>query len=192
MKIHLLKQIAILMAFALGINGALADILTPGMKANDAVSQINSLETRDGFSAQFWMTTDEQIFSTWAKTGAIRGLKPTLQVKRNTPIYLALFMANPGERSMEKTPTAKPRMVSDVSFDLYIINPGGALSLSNKQRTGWKGTPPSPGLVYLAKDRGVLNFEAIDPLGEYSIVLVVHDNVRKTDIRLIRKLELVD
>ena len=191
MKTKLLRRFAAIACFALATSMGSADILAPGMVANDAIGQINSLETSDGFSAQFWMTTDEQIFSTWAKSGAIRALKPTIQVKRNTPIFLALFMANPGVRTVVKSAT-KPVLISDVTFDLYIINPNGSLSLANKARVGWSGTPPPPQLVHLAKDRGMLNFEVIDPTGQYTIVVMLHDNVRKTDMKLVRKLELVE
>jgi len=191
MKTPLVKKCAALVCFALATSMAPADILAPGMASTDTIGQVNSLETVDGFSAQFWMTTEEQIFTTWAKTGAIRGLKPTIQVKRNTPIYLALFMANPGVRSIARS-AGNPDLISDVTFDLYIINPAGALSLANKARVGWSGAPPAPKLVYLAKDRGVLNFEIIDPLGQYTIVVMLHDNVRKADMKLIRKLELVE
>jgi len=191
MKTRLVKKFAALVCFALAANPAPADILSPGMISTDTIGPVNSLETVDGFSAQFWMTTDEQIFTTWARTGAIRGLKPTIQVKRNTPIYLALFMANPGVKNVA-TMSGKPNFISDVTFDLYIINPAGSLSLANRQREGWRGIPPSPGLVYLAKDRGVLNFEVIDPLGQYTVVVVIHDNVRKVDMKLTRKLELVE
>lgn len=191
MKAPLLKQLAVLALCALAALPARADLLTPGMDAKDAIGFVNSLETKDGFSAQFWMTTDEEIFSTWARSGAIRGLKPAAQVKRNTPVYLALFLANPGVRSVAVT-RDQTHLSSDVTFDLYIISPTGVLSLANKQRAGWKGTPPTPGLVTLAKDRGVLSFEAIDPLGEYTVVVILHDNVRKIDMKLMRKLVLAE
>jgi len=192
MKTHPITKIAVLLLLALATLRGNADILSPGMEANDTVGLIKSLETRNGFSAQFWMTTDEQVFLTWAKSSSIRSLKPTIQAKRNVPIFLALFLANPGVKSVVAPVSGRINNSSDVTFDLYIISPNGALSLANKQRVAWKGTPPSPGLVFLAKDRGVLSFEVIDPLGEYTIVLVVRDNVRKVDMKLSRKLELVD
>ena len=191
MKTQLVKKFAALACFAIATNMAFADILTPGMATSDTIGQVNSLETADGFSGQFWMTTEEQIFSTWAKTGAIRSLKPSIQVKRNTPVFMALFIANPGVKTVVKA-SGKANSISDVTFDLYIISPNGTLSFTNKQRTVWRGTPPSPGLVYLAKDRGVLNFEVIDHLGEYAVVVILHDNVRKADLKLTRKLELVE
>ena len=190
MKIQTLKKLALLCFFALISFDVQADILASGQKGRDTIVQVNNLETKNGFSAQFWMTTDEQIFSTWAKPGAIRGLKPVTVVRRNTPVFLALFIASPGGRTVGKP--NNPRFTSDVSFDLYVISPNGTLSLAYQQRTAWKGTSPSPGLVYLARDRGILNFEAIDALGEYTIVVILHDNVRKMDIKLTRKLELVD
>ena len=186
------KKLLVLIFLAfLSASSVQADILSEGQKARDTIGRVNSLQTQDGFSAQFWLTTDEQIFSTWTKPGAIRDLKPATQVKRNTPIYLALFIASPGMRNASKS-TTKVNLVSDVTFDLYIISPNGSVSLAYKQRSGWKGNSPSPGLVYLAKDRGTLSFEAIDPLGEYSVMLILHDNVRKTDLKLTRKLELVE
>lgn len=170
---------------------ACADLLAPKLDAHDAIAQINSLDTKGGVSAQFWVTIDDQIFNAWAKEGAIRNLKPALQVKRNIPVYLALFLANPGIRTVIRT-TGKPRLYSDVTFDTYLVSPTGILSLISKQRVGWKGAPPSPGLVYLAKDRGLLSFAAIDPIGEYNILVIIHDNIRKVDMRLARKLDLVD
>jgi len=190
MKTQTLKKLALLCFFALIAFDVQADILASGQKPKDIIGQVGSLESKNGFSAQFWMTTDEQIFSTWAKPGAIRGLKPITAVRRNTPVFLALFIANPGGRSVGKS--TNPRFASDVSFDLYVISPNGTLSLAFQQRTAWKGTSPSPGLVYLARDRGTLNFEAIDALGEYNVVVILHDNVRKMDLKLTRKLELTD
>ena len=192
MKRPLIQSIFALLFFTWAASRAPADLLTPGMEVTDTIGQINSLETKNGFSAQFWVTTDEQVFLTWAKNSSIRNLKPTIEVKRNTPIYLALFLANPGVKSVTSPINGKVSNLSDVTFDLYIVSPDGTLSVASKQRGAWKGAPPSPGLVTLAKDRGVLNFEAIDPLGEYTIVLVVRDNVRKVDMKLTRKFQLVE
>lgn len=158
----------------------------------DALGQVKSMETKDGFSAQFWLTSDEQIFVGWMKTGMMRSLKPISEVKRNTPVYFALFLANPGIRRVVKVNNLKAKCTSDVTFDLFLITPAGNVCLADKQRVAWKGTPPAPELVYLAKDRGVISFEAIDPLGEYTVVVVLHDNVRKVDIKLIRKLTLTE
>jgi len=175
----------------LAVLPARADILSPNMDAKDTIGLVNSLETKNGLSAQFWMTTDEEIFSTFSRSGAIRGMKPVIQVKRSTPVFLAIFLANPGVRSVT-IGTDQTLLSSDVTFDLYLVSPAGVLSLANKQRSAWKGTPPTPGLVTLAKDRGVLNFEAIDASGEYTVVVILHDNVRKIDMKLARKLELID
>ena len=192
MKKQSLKKIASLLFYALATASVPADILSPDMASTDALGQINSMETRNGFSAQFWLTTDEQIFLNWSKTGAIRNLKPALQVKRNIPVYLPLFMANPGVKSTVSLSTGKVVSNSDVTFDVYLLSPGGVLSLANKGRVAWKGTPPPAGLATLVTDRGALNFEAIDPLGEYTIVLVIRDNVRKVELKLSRKLEVVE
>jgi len=191
MKIQTLKKLAVLSFFALSAFDLQADIPTLNPKARDTISLVNNMETKNGFSAQFWMTTDEHIFSTWARPGAIRNLKPITFVKRNMPVYLALFISSPGI-SKVVVQGGVLNNSSDVTFDLYIIGPQGTLSLAYLQKIAWKGTSPSPGLVYLAHDRGTLNFEMIDTLGEYTIVVILHDNVRNTDLKLTRKLELVE
>jgi len=192
MKPQMLKKLTALGLLALATASAPADISNPTQAGRNTIGQVTNMETKDGFSAQFWMTTDEQIFSSWTKPGALRNLKPIDEIKRNTPIYLALFVANPGAKGPTNPGAKQSTATSDVTFDLYVVNPSGALSVAYKQRPGWKGLSPSPGLVYLAKDRGTLNFEAIDPLGEYAVVVIIHDNVRKADIKLTRKLTLVE
>lgn len=187
-----LSTVAAIGLFLLGATAVQADILSPGMDSKDAINQVKSMETVDGFSAQFWITTEEQIFASWARNTAIRDLKPTISAKRNTPIYLALFIANPGVRLRQEVTSKVVHKISDVTFDMYIITPMGHLTLATKQRIGWRGTAPAAELVFLARDRGTIAFEAIDPLGEYTIAMVVHDNVKKTDIKLVRKLNLVD
>ena len=177
------------LCLALGISAAQGDMLTPGADTRSILGRVDVLETKDGFSAQFWMTSEDQIFSTWTTAGAIRNLKPTISVKRHVPVYLALFLANPG---VKEGPSAAVGPTSNVTCDLYVVNPNGALCLADRQRSAWRGASPSPGLVVLAKDRGILSFEAIDPLGDYTIVVVVHDNIRKVDIKLMRKLRLTD
>jgi len=191
MKIQTLNKLAVLSFFALNAFDLQADIPTLNSKARDTVSMVNNMVTKNGFSAQFWMTTDEHIFSTWAKPGAIRSLKPITSVKRNTPVYLALFIASPGINKVIVQGGAS-RNSSNVTFDMYIIGPQGNINLTYLQKIAWKGTPPSPGLVYLSRDRGTLYFETIDALGEYTIVVVLHDNIRNTDLELTRKLELVE
>lgn len=191
MKRQLLSKVAVVGLTLIALATGHADLLTPGMGGGDSIGSVKSMETKGGVSAQFWLTSDEQIFSAWTKSGSIRNLKPITEVKRNTPVFLALFLANPGVRRRVLA-TGKVKSTSDVSFDLFLITPAGSLCLADKQRTAWKGTAPAPQLVYLAKDRGFLGFEAIDPLGEYTVIVIVHDNVQKVDIKLTRKLVLVD
>jgi hypothetical protein len=188
----MLKLLAVAGLCILPFQGGWADILSKNMESDQTVTQIRSMETKNGVSAQFWLTADEQIFAGWMKTGMLRNLKPITEIKRNTPVYFALFLANPGIRRVVTANSLKPKCSSDVTFDLFLITPGANVCLADKQRVAWKGTPPAPELVYLAKDRGVISFEAIDPLGEYTVVVVVHDNVLKTDMKLARKLTLKD
>jgi hypothetical protein len=190
---QMLKKLVAVGLFILMVqSSAWADLLSPNMAGGDAISRIKSLETKEGVSAQFWLTSDEQIFAGWMKTGMIRSLKPISEVKRNTPVYFALFLANPGVRRVVKANALKPKLSSDITFDLFLVTPSGNVCLADRQKVAWRGVPPAPELVYLAKDRGVISFEAIDPLGEYTVIVVLHDNVLKMDMKLSRKLVLTD
>lgn len=190
---QMLKKLATVgLSILIAQSCAWADLTSQNMSGGDAISTVKSMETKGGVSAQFWLTTDEQIFAGWMKTGMIRSLKPVSEVKRNTPVYFALFLANPGIRRVVKADALKPKLSSDVTFDLFLITPGGNVCLADRQRVAWKGTPPAPELVYLAKDRGMISFEAIDALGEYTVIVVLHDNILKMDMKLMRKLVLTD
>ena len=188
--IPILKKLAVVGLCILLAQSAWADLLSKNMEGADSISRIKSMETKDGVSGQFWLTADEQIFAGWMKTGMLRSLKPISEIKRNTPVYFALFLANPGVRRVVRGNARKPKCSSDVTFDLFLVTPSGNVCLADRQRVAWKGTPPAPELVYLAKDRGVISFEAIDPLGEYTVIVVLHDNVLKIDLKLARKLVL--
>jgi len=187
-----MKTKLLLLAAVLAVLPARADNRAPVMDADRAFWRVPGMKTdENGFSAQFWMTTDEAVFNSWVRSGAIRNLVPAAKVKRSVPVHMALFLANPGVRRIAM-PKSEPQFFSDVSFDLYLVSPSNTLNFASRNRTAWKGTPPSPGLVSLAADRVTLNFEAIDKPGEYTIFVVLTDNVRKTTMKLERKLELVD
>ena len=54
------------------------------------------------------------------------------------------------------------------------------------------GRPPSQHMVALLYGHPTMTFELIDPVGEYTIKVMVHDTVRKIDIPLTRKIVLQD
>jgi len=171
------------------------------LDTKEAVKEAKNFQTEGDFSAQFWMTDDDGIFTSWERSSALRNLKQlplvrpnTFQVKRNKPVYMALFIANPEVRSIQIS-NRQFYTYSDVTYDFYIFNPRGELMTISKQQAAWRGEPPSPKLVHLARDRSSVTFEAIDPPGEYTVIVIVHDNIRRADnkpvdIRLMRKLEL--
>ena len=181
------KTLTFLLAFCLPLTAVRADLLAP---SRTTIQSVN-LQTVSGFSAQFWMTEDEHLFTGLERSSALRQLKQTTQVKRRTPVYMALFFANPGIRV---TPilNRRPHTYSDISFDFYVVNPLGELITVQRGLNAWRGNPPPPGLTHLARDRSSITFEAIDAPGEYTVIVVVHDNVRRVDIKLTRRLELLE
>ena len=146
--------------------------------------------TKDGFSAQFWITDSEEFFLNWVHED-VRNLNSVASTKRGRSLYIALFIADPGKvnrrvKGKGLVPT------SDVTYDFLVLRPDGTVYGSGKQLVAWSGAAPSPHLVHLANGKVMIMLDEIDPPGEYTVNVLVTDNVNKTAIQLQRKFSLED
>jgi len=151
------------------------------------------MTVREGFGAQFWITDSDRFFLNWVRSDT-KNLTPISFIRRNVPLFIAIFIVDPG---VKKTVIAegKPKLSSDVTYDFEILRPdgtpypgGGGLNI-----TGWRGRPPAEHLVTLLYDNHVtLNFDLVDPVGEYTIRVLVHDNVKNVTVPLTRTVMLHD
>jgi hypothetical protein len=139
------------------------------------IAEIKSMPTKDGFSAQLYLTTNENIFQEWVPD--LR-LPPVAKVARNTPILTLIVIANPG---------ADAQGLAHVVYDLIIKKPDGTIYAEAPNMPGWNGRrPPTPGLVELARGSVTIKIEGDDPAGRYSVEATVHDNVKNCWIKMIR------
>ena len=144
-------------------------------QAPAAISEIKSMPTKDGFSAQLYLTTNENIFQEWVPD--LR-LPPVVKVGRNKPILTLILIANPG---------ADGEGLAHVVYDLVIKKPDGTIYAEAPNMPGWAGRkPPPPGLVELARGSVTIRIEGDDPAGRYSVEATIHDNVKGCWIKMVR------
>ena len=161
----------------------------PLAEANQVIIPNDWLKTTDGFGAQFWVTDREGFFLTWVNSDT-RNFVPVISTKRGVRLLIAIFAAGMGDRATANS-DGKIKHSSDVTYDFNVKKPDGSDAGEGKNITGWRGKS-QPHLIQLLYGRPSLYFEATDPAGEYTVTVTVHDNVRKVDLTLTRKLLLVD
>ncbi len=162
----------------------------PIAKPDEVMLNNSQMKVKNGFGAQFWITDNEAFYLNWMKED-VRNLNSVVLTKRNQPLFLVLFVSNPGElvQPPAKLGGASSR-TCDVTYDFDVLKPDGKSYGSGKGISGLKGEAPAPGLVHLVNGRITINFEAIDPPGIYTIGINVHDNVKMVSIELERKIML--
>ena len=106
---------------------------------------------------------------------------------------MAVFVVDPG---VKKTPREDGtfKLTSDVAYDFQIFRPDGTPypGGGGSNITGLKGRPPAQHIVALLYGQVKITFDLIDPVGEYTVKVTVHDLVKKVSIPLTRTLVLHD
>ena len=180
---------AVLLSGATHIAIADATTLT---RPDQVINQNKEMTVKDGFGAQFWMTDNDRFYNNWLSADT-RNFTPVLVTRRNIPLYLAVFAVDPGVKKVQR-PDGSFKLSSDVTYDFQIFQPDGTPYPGGAGRniTGISGRPPASHMVALLFGRASLTFDLIDPVGEYTVKVVVNDNVRKVSIPLTRKIVLQD
>jgi hypothetical protein len=92
----------------------------------------------------------------------------------------ALSKATQTDQKADKT--------ADVTFETIIRKPDGSLYADQKDMIGAQGPiDPSPKALQLARDYEGVLIEPKDPAGVYTVEVVVKDNVKKVELRLMRR-----
>ena len=161
-------------------------------RPNQVIVQNEHMTMKEGFGAHFWLTDSDRFYLNWVHADT-RNLTPVVVTHRNVPLFIAVFIVDPGIKKVILF-DGKEKLTSDVTYDFQILKPDGSQYPNGAGRniTGWTKRPPPPHLVQLLYGRATITFELIDPIGEYTVNIVVHDNVRKVDIPLQRKVQLVE
>lgn len=163
--------------------------------ARDGVmTEDTQLKMRDGFGAQFWVTDSDAFYLNWLRTDT-HNLEPVTLTRRGVPLYLAIFLLDPGVQRTRRG------LRNDVTFDYQVLGPDGGSLDAGRNFLAWASHPLPVHLVQLAGapaehhgDRLMRSYPQImfgdNPPGEYIVNVLVHDNIKKVEISLQRKIVL--
>ena len=144
------------------------------IKDGKAVTGPN-IASKQGFSAQLWLTEREEFFREFAQGGNIK-FDGTTDVHRNIPAFVAIFITGPG---------IDPNGAANVTADVTVRKPDGSIYFEGKDAPCWSGKYPyAPDSTQVADAKLKLRIEPKDPAGKYSVDAVIHDRIRKVDLLL--------
>lgn len=147
------------------------------------------LEMKDGFGAEFWLVDKENTMPTWLPDD-LRNTSPVFVTKRGRELRLVVFLFNPGRAEFSAS-TVKT-LYSDVTYDVMVHRPDMVKYVGAMGVAAWSGPSPSPYFIERARLVVKLSFKPSEPLGDYTIMVAVHDNVRKLTIPLLHTIKVRD
>ncbi|OGW85005.1 MAG: hypothetical protein A2987_03445 [Omnitrophica bacterium RIFCSPLOWO2_01_FULL_45_10] len=144
--------------------------------ANGKPSQDTENEkSKDGFGVQLWLTTDGNLYEEWSKP-EVPEWTVTKRAKRNKPVYAVIIFINP---------PVNEKGECDISGDILIRQPDGKVYADIKDFKIWQNKPAPPkNNIGLAENDVTIMIENNDPLGIYTIDVLVKDRVKKITIPL--------
>jgi len=131
-------------------------------------------KTRDGFGAMMTFTDDEKVFENWQKPEQPK-IRNVSTAQRGVPVHVLVIFANPGRDAKGE---------SDVTYDAKALKPDGSVYGEFKDLEALKGEGAPSMYLQLAPAAMAIRIEPEDPAGVYTVEIVVHDNVRKVELKL--------
>lgn len=172
------KLIIILLIFPFVVNGS------QWYENGKPIPDQENKKSKNGFGAMIQMTTNsQQALGAWSKPTKGVWMQEASKVEKGKPIEaLVLFSGCKANKD--------GNCISEI--DYKILKPDGTVYVEYKNAELWKNKPPIPnGRLGLAVDRAGMIADPEDPLGVYKMVCKVRDLVRKVELTLITKFEVI-
>ena len=136
------------------------------------------MKTMGGFAAQLQVISDQSFFKDWNKPGSFVSVPTTSHAEVNQPVFTIVLFANPG-----KGPDGK----CHVTADLTIKTPAGKIYGGKKDANIWNGMPPTEeNSLQLGVEYMGVTIEPQDPVGQYSVEVLIRDNVKHVSFSLVQ------
>jgi hypothetical protein len=141
----------------------------------------SNIKHKGYFGAQLWVISNKNFFDIWntPETPKLNLVKKTV---RNKDIFVVLMFTAPG---------ADANGNADVVFDFLLKKPDGSAYADYKDLDAWHNKPvPKAGDIQLAvQDIGV-KIEDNDPLGKYTVEVLVKDKIKGVELPLSYEFEV--
>lgn len=144
-------------------------------KDGKAVADTLSMKSKDGFGAQLFLTESAQFFEDWSKPETPK-LTTLEKARRNVFIFTAILFVDPGIDASG---------AADVTCDIIVRKPDGAVYGEQKDVVGWEGKYVVPAHnLQLTQGRMGIRIEPQDPSGVYMVETIIRDNIKKIELSL--------
>lgn len=152
------------------LNAAESSWLNNGKPMQDT----ENAKSKNGFGVQLWLTPDD-INEQWNKP-EVPEFKVTKRAKRNKPVYIAIMFIYP---------PVNDKGECDITGDILIRQPDGKVYADIKDFKIWKNRPAPPkDNIQLAEDSITIMIEDAEPLGVYTVDVLVKDGVKQVTLPL--------
>jgi len=141
----------------------------------DIVQDSENIKAKDGFGAQLWLINPGDFFEKW-NTPETPKLEVTKRARRNVPISTVILFVNPGVNNKSKC---------DIIYNILIKKPDGEVYANFKDVEVWQNKPaPLKNTIQLAAQNIGIMIENKDPLGKYTVDVLVKDRVKNVELPL--------
>jgi len=135
-----------------------------------------NVKVNSGFGAQLWLTDDTNFFKKWNVPSPGFTFRKVNIAKRGEPILVVMFIANPGVNA---------KGLCDVTCDITVRAPDGAIYGEKKNMNCWKDLPAPPsGDIQVTQGTMGIKIEDKDKAGRYTVEANIRDNVKGAPILL--------
>lgn len=137
--------------------------------------ETENAKSKDGFGAQLWLTSDENFLEKWNKPENPK-LAITKRAHRNKPVCVIILFINP---------SVDEKKECNIVGDILIHQPDGKVYEDIKDFKIWQNRPAPPkDYMQLAESDIGIVIEDKDPLGAYTIDVLVRDRIKNISIPL--------
>ncbi len=141
----------------------------------DVETNSDNIKSKGSFGAQLWLVAGQQFFQDWRKPDSPT-IVPVEIAPRGDDFYTVVIFYGMARDAGG---------LSNVSYDVTVHRPDGTVYSEKKDLVGWQDLSPTDlRSLELGRDRVALNIATEDPVGLYTVDVLVHDNVGRVDLPL--------
>jgi hypothetical protein len=149
-------------------------------KDGTAVPDDEHRKAKNGFGAMVLLTEDEGFFERW-NTPDPPHLDRLTKATRGVPVHVVVIFAGPGRNENGK---------ANVTYDAKVLSPDGSTYCEFNNLEALKGAGAPDQFLQIPPQSVAIRIEPEDPAGTYHVVIAIHDNVRKVELKLTEKFEV--
>lgn len=140
----------------------------------DVQSNTDNIKAVGNFGAQLYLIMDETFYQEWRKPETPT-ITPAQLVVRGQTLYTAVIFYGPARDD---------KGLCQVTYDITVKRPDSSVSVDRKGMIGWQNLAPDERELMLGRNYLPVTVAPTDPVGIYTVEMIVHDSVGRVDLPL--------